>query len=199
MNGLDAYGVLPNLFQIRNNILGRDQKVHFGNAVILSLYTPHLDLAVIVLRDVRYGLDALEQGRDLIGHVVDLVLQLRQAAFNVVNACCQHLHLLVDPIVDALDLLSNLGVDDAVVCFDSRCDSLLIGLGQFTLGRLDGFVNRRNLACQLLVCRGIPFGNGFLQQLYLGIDGRNVVVIGQLFVDPALHRGNTIVDGGRYG
>ena len=74
---LHAYGLFPDLLQIRNDILRRNQEVHLGNAVVLSLDASHLDLAVIVSRYVRYGLYALEQCCDLFGHAVDLLLQLR--------------------------------------------------------------------------------------------------------------------------
>ena len=196
MNGLHAYGLLPDLFQIRNDLLGRDQEVHLGDAIVLAGHTSHLDLAVVVLRYIRDGLNPLEQRRNLICHAVNLALQLRKTLFDRVEAPGQRLHLGVDPAVDALDLLGNLAVDDAVVCLDGRCNGRLIGFGQFAFGRLDRLVDRRDFTRQLLVRGRVTRGDCLLQQLQFGIHGCNVVVVGQLLVDPALHLGDTSVDGG---
>ena len=96
MYRLHAYGLLPDLFQLRNDIPGRDLIVHLGDAVVLTLHTAHLNLAVVVARDVGYGLNPLEQGRKLVRKVVDASLQLREACLNRVDALRERLDLPVD-------------------------------------------------------------------------------------------------------
>ena len=195
MDRLHAYGLLPYLFQVRNNIPGRDLIVHLGDAVVLTLHTAHLNLAVVVARDVGDGLNPLEQGRKLVRKVVDASLQLLEACLNRVDALRERLDLLVDAAVDALKLLGELALDDAVVLLDGGGNRLLVGCRQLLTGRLDGFVDRIDFALQLLIHGGIARGDGILQQLQLGIHRRNVVVVGQQLVDPALHRVDAIGDG----